>query len=91
MCKYFAEHQEPRPENRGGRPHADVDEDKRKAMRDHIQTFRCRSSHCSKKDSPGREYLPHELSVAKMHQLFKEQNYVQIFLCPVVQCFRQQF
>ena len=78
MCKYFAEHQEPRPENRGGRPHADVDEDKRKTVREHIQTFRCRSNHHSRKDSPGRKYLPHELSVAKMHQLFKEQNHVQI-------------
>ena len=80
VCKYFAEHQEPRPENRGGRRHADVDKDKnkRKAVREHIQTLRCRSSHHSRKDSPGREYLPHALSVAKMHQLFKEQNHVQI-------------
>ena len=77
MCKYFAEHQEPRPENRGGRRHADVDADKRKAVREHIQTFRSRSSHCSRMHSPGRKYLQNELSVAKMHQLFKEQNHVQ--------------
>lgn len=39
-------------------------------VRNHIQSFKARSSHYSLRHNPRRKYLPESLSVAKMHQLF---------------------
>ncbi|GFO04519.1 hypothetical protein PoB_003102400 [Plakobranchus ocellatus] len=78
VVKYFSTHHASRPENRGGRRNAADDEKKREAIKNHIQQFKCRASHYGRRDSPGRKYLPHELSISKMHRLFKEQNGLQV-------------
>ncbi|KAK3764422.1 hypothetical protein RRG08_040018 [Elysia crispata] len=75
--KHFGEHKEARPEARGGRRCTELDERKRNTVVDHIQSFKCKASHYSRKDSPGRKYLPYELSVAKMYRMFREHNHLQ--------------
>ncbi len=42
---------------------------------DHIQTFTCRASHYGRRGAPGRKYLPSDLSVKRMHELFDQQNH----------------
>ena len=44
----------------------------------HVKTFMCRVSHYARRGAPGRKYLPVDLNVNKMHQLFMEQNDAQI-------------
>ena len=78
VAKHFGEHKEARPEARGGRRCTELDERKRNAVVDHIQSFKCKASHYSRKDSPGRKYLPYELSVAKMYRMFREHNHLQV-------------
>ncbi len=51
---------------------------KREAVRDHIKTFTCRASHYARHGAPGRKYLPVDLNVKKIHELFCHQNEEQI-------------
>ncbi|XP_064613777.1 uncharacterized protein LOC135477562 isoform X2 [Liolophura sinensis] len=77
VCQYFVQHGTPRPELLGGARNVEENEVKRDAIKQHIMQFKCRASHYGRKDSPGRRYLPCDLSVAKMHSLFEEQNHLQ--------------
>lgn len=47
-------------------------------IRDHIQSFTCRASLYAQRGAPGRKFLPSDLSVAKMHRMFLEQNHQQV-------------
>ena len=68
----------PNKENRGGARVTDEMRARKDRIREHIESFGCRASHYALKDTPGRKYLPSELSVAKMKRLFIEQNHEQV-------------
>jgi hypothetical protein len=40
------------------------------------KSFTCRASHYGRRGAPGRKYLPSDLSVMKMHKMFRQQNHV---------------
>ena len=91
MAKYFKEHRAARPENRGGCRKTEEFSQRRQEIADHITRFKCKASHYSRKDQPGRKYLPSELSLCKMHRLFNEQNHAQVFLSLYYSVFRGNF
>lgn len=66
-----------RQENRGGARNFEQKPEKRRIIQDHIKSFTCRASHYARRGAPGRKYLPSDLCVRKMHQLFLEQNHIQ--------------
>ena len=78
IAKYFVEHNCPRPENRGGTRNVAEHTVKRDAVVAHITTFTCSASHYIRRGTPGRKYLPCDVSVRKMHGLFTQQNDVQV-------------
>lgn len=78
VVKYFSEHGEARPERRGGARKVDENMEKREAIVQHVSSFMCKASHYARRATPGRKYLPSELSVAKMHQLFQDQDHRDI-------------
>ena len=64
------EHGTSRPENRGG---IRVNEDmvgNKDAICDHIKMFTCRASQYTRRGAPSRKYLPSDLNVRRMHELF---------------------
>ena len=75
VVKYFSEHGEARPERRGGTRNASEKAEKRQAVMQHVSSFMCKASHYARRGAPGRKYLPSDLSVTKMHQLFQEQGH----------------
>ncbi len=58
---------------------------------DHIQTFTCRASHYGRRGAPGRKYLPSDLSVKRMHELFDQQNHDLVSYSLYYTVFRQHF
>lgn len=79
MLKYFRLHGEARPERRGGNRNADKKLAKRRAIAEHVSSFLSKAtdySGCG--GAPGRKYLPSDLSVTKMHQLFLQQTHMDI-------------
>ena len=78
IAKYWIENGTPRPETRGGARKEEENAVKREAVREHITKFTCRASHYARRDAPGRKYLSSELNVAKMYQMFKEQDHRDI-------------
>lgn len=44
----------------------------RDLIRSHIASFKARTSHYSIRDNPNRKYLPEDLTIAKMHEMFIE-------------------
>ena len=74
---YWAHHAMPRPETRGGARHQ-TENETNQLICDHIKTFTCRASHYGRRGAPGCKYLQSDLSVAKMHWLFLEQNHAQV-------------
>lgn len=66
-------------------------EEKKKLVMDHIQTFTCRASHYGRRGAPGRKYLPSDLSVKKMHDLFKQQNHDAVSYSLYYSVFRYSF
>ncbi|XP_061746904.1 uncharacterized protein LOC133545391 isoform X2 [Nerophis ophidion] len=77
VAKYWLENGVAMPEQRGGARTMEQKLEKKRAIQDHIQTFTCRASHYARRGAPGRKYLPSDLSVKKMHQLFLDQNHQQ--------------
>lgn len=71
VAKYWLETGETRPETRGGhRGNIELAE-KKEMARLHIQSLALRASHSCRR---GKKFLPSDLSVRKMHQMFLEQN-----------------
>lgn len=71
VAKYWLETGKARPENRGGhRGNIELSE-KKEMARLHIQSLALRASHYGRR---GKKFLPSDLSVTKMHQMFLEQN-----------------
>lgn len=91
MARYYAENAEARPERRGGARKVTENEEKKKLVMDHIQTFTCRASHYGRRGAPGRKYLPSDLSVKKMHDLFKQQNHDAVSYSLYYSVFRYSF
>lgn len=89
--KYFNEHGEARPERRGGTRNADEKMENRQAVMQHVSSFMCKASHYARRGAPGRKYLPSEMSVAKMYELFKEQNHNDISYSLYYNVFRTEF
>ena len=66
----------------GGLPHTDqrgrheppnkTSPEKLQLVKEHMESFPVYESHYSRKDNPCRKYLSPMLSIAMMHQLFKE-------------------
>ncbi len=77
VAKYYAETAEARPERRGGARHSEEHKRRRKLIVEHIQSFTCRASHYGQRGAPGRKYLPSDLNVHRMHELFEAQNHAQ--------------
>ena len=74
IARHWFEHGTIRPENRGGNRKQGAFAEKKEAVKNHIQSFTCRASHYGRKGAPGRKYLPSDLNIKRMHQLFLEQN-----------------
>ncbi len=77
VTKYYAETAEARPERRGGAWHSEEHNRRRQLIVEHIQSFTCRASHYRRRGAPGRKYLPSDLNVHRMHELFEAQNHAQ--------------
>ncbi|KAK5867599.1 hypothetical protein PBY51_012071 [Eleginops maclovinus] len=75
VARYYAETAEARPERRGGARNIEGNDNRRQLIIDHIKTFTCRASHFGRRGAPGRRYLPTDLSVRKMHELFEAVNH----------------
>ena len=73
---YWAHHAMPRPETGDGARHQTENETNQGLICDHIKTVTCRASNYG--GAPRRKYLQSDLSVAKMHRLFLEQNHAQV-------------
>ena len=78
IAKHWHKTGTPRPELRGGYRKSDQFQPLKHAIRQHIESFTCRASHYARRGAPGRKYLPADLNVRKMHQLFSEQNDQQV-------------
>ena len=91
IAQYYAEHGVMRPETRGGARVAEGAAEKREAIVDHIGSFMCRASHYARRGSPGRKYLPSDLSVAHMHQLFEDQRHLDTSYSLYYNVFRTKF
>ncbi|XP_052427306.1 uncharacterized protein LOC127969418 [Carassius gibelio] len=78
IAKYWLENGKARPEHHGGPREIEAQTAKKDIVRKHIQSFNCRASHYARRGAPGRKFLPSDLSVAKMHQMFLEQNHQQV-------------
>ena len=78
IAKYFIEQGCPRPENRGGARKTSEYDEKKAAIVEHISTFTCRASHYTRRGTPGRKYLPSDMSVKQMHAMFARQNDAQV-------------
>ncbi|XP_055064736.2 uncharacterized protein [Misgurnus anguillicaudatus] len=78
VAKYWLENGKARPENRGGHRQKDEEAAKRQKVRSHIQSFACKATRYARRGAPGRKFLPGDLSVAKMHRIFLEQNHQEV-------------
>ncbi len=78
-------------QNTGGARKVAENEAKKQVVMDHIQTFTCRASHYGRRGAPGRKYLPSDLSVKRMHELFDQQNHDLVSYSLYYTVFRQHF
>lgn len=78
IAAYWLKNGVTRPENRGGARNVEYNLGRKNTIRDHVKRFTCRASHYARRGAPGRKYLPSDLSVKKMYELFKKQNHDQI-------------
>lgn len=78
IAKHWLENGNARPKNRGVSRENEEQAAKKDMVQKHIQSFNCRESHYARRRAPGRKFLPSDLSVAKMHKMFLEQNHQQI-------------
>ena len=78
IARHWFEHGVALQEKRGGARNIEGNAVKRNTVSDHIESFTCRASHYARRGAPGRKYLPSDLGVKKMHELFKAQSHAQI-------------
>ncbi|XP_035801270.1 uncharacterized protein LOC118469885 [Amphiprion ocellaris] len=91
IAKYWMQKGVPMPELRGGARNTEEKAAKREAIRRHIQKLTCRASHYVCCGAPGRKYLPANLNVKKMHELFCRQNKEQISYAEYYSVFMYDF
>lgn len=60
-------------------------------IKHHIQSFAARKLHYSLKDNPNRKYLPANLNVSKMHNMFKEKYRIRISYKIYWKIFHEEF
>ncbi|RXN10930.1 interferon-induced 44-like protein [Labeo rohita] len=77
VAKYYAETAEAHPERRGGARHSEEHNKRRQLIAAHIQSFTCRASHYGRRGASGHKYLPSDLNMHKMYELFEAQNHAQ--------------
>jgi hypothetical protein len=66
---------EPEPDKRGKHSnHRAVNEDAKKLVREHIESYPTRHSHYSRKDNKDRVYLSSDLSIARLHREFLQKH-----------------
>ena len=73
IAKYVWEHNNSRPERRGGKRERQGYSELREQIRDHIRSFRCVSSHYGRNKTPHRRYLPSTLNIRRMWKMFLDQ------------------
>lgn len=79
IAKYYFATQHTRPELRGGTRHQLETQAKMDCIVKHITSFKCRASHYGRRGTPGRKYLPVDLSVARMHELYcQDENNIPV-------------
>lgn len=91
VARYYAETAEARPERRGGARNTLENDHRRQLIVNHIQTFTCRASHYGRRAVPGRKYLPSDLNVRKMHELFEALNHAHISYSLYYSVFSSEF
>lgn len=91
VTSYYAKNAAAIPEGRGGARKVPENEAKKQLVIDHIQTFTCCASHYGRRGAPGRKYLPSDLSVKKIHYLFKQQDHEAVSYSLYYFVFRQGF
>ena len=91
VAKYYAQKTTVRPERRGGARKVEENEEKKRHIQAHIQTFKCRASHYGRRGAPGRKYLPCDMNVKKMHELFKSQSHADVSYSLYYSVFRTKF
>ncbi|XP_041930266.1 uncharacterized protein LOC121694269 [Alosa sapidissima] len=91
VAPYYAETAEARPERRGGARHSEEHARRRQLIVEHIQSFTCRTSHYGRRGAPGRKYLPSDLNVHKMHELFEAQSHAQTSYSLYYSVFSKEF
>ena len=74
---HFVHRDQPRQTRGGARKTSEYDK-KKAAIVEHISTFTCRASHYTRRGTPGRKYLPSDMSVKQMHAMFARQNDAQV-------------
>lgn len=91
IAQFWMENGTPRPELRGGHRVNSEREKLKEQIRDHVTSFTCRASHYGRRAAPGCKYLPNDLNVTKMHQLFLAQNHAQVTFSLYYSVFRYDF
>ncbi|XP_065645591.1 uncharacterized protein LOC136076054 [Hydra vulgaris] len=74
IARHWYKHGTTKPENRGGDRKKIAFSEKKEVIKNHIQSFNCRASRYGRKDAPGRKYLPSDLNVKRMYELFLDKN-----------------
>ena len=78
VAGYWLQHGISPPERRGGDRRSASSKPQKEAIRKHIEGFQCKARHYARRGAPGRKYLPCDLSVKKMHEMFEDQNHQQV-------------
>ena len=78
LARQFLKEGVPKQERRGGSRQTAQYVELKEAVASHIETFTCRASHYARRGAPGRKYLPSDLSIIKMRQLFIDYNHRQV-------------
>lgn len=91
IARHWLNHGCARPERRGGAREKPELLLIKNAIRNHISSFTCRASHYARRGEKGRKYLPSDMSVSKMHKMFKVQNNLQVTYSMYYSVFRYDF
>ena len=67
VARYYAQYTTTRLETRSRARKVEENEEKKRHIQAHIETFKCRAGHCGRTGVSGRDYLPNYMNVKKMH------------------------
>jgi len=89
VARYYAKNAAARPECSARK--VQENEAKKQLVIDHVETFTCRASRYGRRGAPGQKYLRSDLSVKKMHDLFKQQDHEGVRYSLYDSVFRHRF